>query len=590
MRAFAETCERIAATSKKTEKVRLLAELLRERPTPDAGVAAIFLSGRAFPAREETTLDVGGAILARALRDVAGADEAALHAAYRRHGDLGAAAHDLLAARAVAGRRPGLRADEPPSAPGPVPPGDGLALADVERRFRAIAAAKSPADKTAAVRDLLAAASPLEAKYLVKIITSDLRIGSKESLVEEAVAAAFGAAPAAVQRANMLLGDLGEVVRLASEGRLADAALRLFHPVAPMLASPAESADDAFAYCDAEQGRAALVEDKYDGIRAQAHVGEGGARIFSRTLDEITPAFPELVPELERFDREVILDGEVLAYRDGRALPFSELQKRLGRKRVTTALQREVPVAFVAFDVLSAGGALLIDRRLDERVAALDQLFAERRPASPSAGARGQLALAFEAAPPGVVLRAPCHCAETPAGLSALFDEARARGNEGLMVKDLASPYTPGRRGRAWLKLKRELATLDVVVTAVELGHGKRAGVLSDYTFAVREGDRLLNIGKAYSGLTDAEIAFNTRWFVAHTLEDRGRVRLVEPRMVIEVAFDAITRSDRHDSGFALRFPRIVRMRPDKRPEEIDTLEEAKAIFARQGPSRGSLP
>ena len=322
-------------------------------------------------------------------------------AAYRRHGDLGAAAHDLLSARAAPGPR-------------------GLALAEVERRFRAVAAAKGPADKTAAVRDLLSAASPLEAKYLVKIVTGDLRIGSKESLVEEAIAAAFGATPAAVQRANMLLGDLGEVVRLADAGRLADATMRLFHPVAPMLASPAASAEEAFEHCDPEQGRAALVEDKYDGIRAQAHVGRGEARVFSRTLDDVTLAFPELAAELARFGGEVILDGEVLAFRDGRALPFSELQKRLGRKRVTTALGREVPVAFVAFDVLLADGSLLVDRPLDERVVTLDRLFAERRPASPSDAARGQLALAFDAAPPGVVLRAPCHTAESPAGLASL--------------------------------------------------------------------------------------------------------------------------------------------------------------------------
>jgi DNA ligase-1 len=166
--------------------------------------------------------------------------------------------------------------------------------------------------------------------------------------------------------------------------------------------------------------------------------------------------------------------------------------------------------------------------------------------------------------------------------LNQLFDAAQARGNEGLMIKDPESSYAPGRRGKSWLKLKRELATLDVVVTAVEWGHGKRIGVLSDYTFAVRDGDRLLNVGKAYSGLTDAEIADMTKWFLEHTMEDHGFRRIVEPKIVLEVAFNNMMQSERHESGYALRFPRIVRLRPDKSPEEADTIERAREIFERQ--------
>jgi DNA ligase-1 len=163
-----------------------------------------------------------------------------------------------------------------------------------------------------------------------------------------------------------------------------------------------------------------------------------------------------------------------------------------------------------------------------------------------------------------------------------LFAAARERGNEGLMIKDLASAYSPGKRGKSWLKMKRELATLDVVVTAVEYGHGKRISVLSDYTFAVWDGDKLVNIGKAYSGLTDAEIAEMTQWFLAHTIEDQGFRLIVEPRIVLEVAFNNMMRSDRHDSGYALRFPRIVRLRPDKLPHDADTLERAKEIYEKQ--------
>jgi DNA ligase-1 len=556
MRSFAEACERVAATRKKTEKIRILAELFRASPREDAALAAVFLGGRAFPAKEETTLDVGGALLGRAVIAASGADEAALSAAYRRHGDLGAAAYDLFA---LAGHE-----------------GEDRSLAQVEAGLRAIAAARGQAAKLAALGDLFAGAGPLEVKYLVKIITGELRIGLKESLVEEAIAAAFAAPLAAVQRAGMLLGDAGEVLALAADEALDRAKMRLFHAVAPMLATPAESAVSAFeAFPDAR------VEDKYDGIRAQVHVKGGVARMFSRTLDEVTESFPDLVPELARFAGEAILDGEIVAYREGRALSFAELQKRLGRKKPPKALQREVPVAFIAFDLLYAEGELFLEKPLAERHARLDLLFASRRPTA--APAHGQLALfATEAAPAGAVLRAPVHAATSAASLEALFDEARARGNEGLMIKDAASPYTPGRRGQAWLKLKRELGTLDVVVTAVEYGHGRRAGVLSDYTFAVRDGERLLTIGKAYSGLTDAEIAELTPWFVAHTIEDHGHLRVVEPLLVIEVAFNNMMETRRHSSGLALRFPRIVRVRRDKRVDDIDTLETARALFARQ--------
>jgi len=185
--------------------------------------------------------------------------------------------------------------------------------------------------------------------------------------------------------------------------------------------------------------------------------------------------------------------------------------------------------------------------------------------------------------PPTSIIRAPIFQASSPEELNTLFDAAQARGNEGLMIKDPESAYSPGRRGKAWLKLKRELATLDVVVTAAEYGHGMRISVLSDYTFAVRGGERLLNVGKAYSGLTDAEIAEMTKWFLAHTIEDQGFRKIVEPKIVLEVAFNNVMKSDRHESGYALRFPRIIRLRPDKLPEEADTLERVKEIYERQG-------
>ncbi|HEX7893353.1 MAG TPA: ATP-dependent DNA ligase, partial [Terriglobales bacterium] len=533
---------------------------------------------------EETTLQVGGSLLWRMVSELSGKSEHELTAAYRKHGDLGAVAEAML--------------------PSPEQASESeLPAAEVQRMFREISAARGPAAKGHQVRQLLRKVSPLEAKYIVKIMTGDLRIGLKESLVEEAIAKAFGSPVRDVQRVNMLLGDIGETLRLAAEHGLQQARMRLFHPIGFMLASPAESTQDALSYF-----QNAWVEDKYDGIRAQAHCSGDTVRFFSRTRDEITESFPELPDALAGLPYDAILDGEILAWdyeavndalqapeapqkQAGRALPFSALQKRLGRKKVGEALLRDVPVAYLVFDVLYANGELAIDRPLSERAKILDDLLARRVPvpAMRTHGTASQTSLDFGHETHDTdlkflasVIRAPVFQAATPDELNVLFDAAQARGNEGLMIKDPESAYTPGRRGKSWLKLKRELATLDVVVTAVEYGHGRRIGVLSDYTFAVRDGDRLLNVGKAYSGLTDVEINEMTRWFLEHTLEDQGFRRTVEPKIVLEVAFNNLMKSDRHNSGYALRFPRIVRLRSDKLPEEIDTLERVSEICEKQ--------
>jgi DNA ligase 1 len=569
MQRLSTTCEAISGTTKKLLKTAIVADYLKSRSTDEAAVSAVFLSGRAFPAWEETTLQVGGRALWKIVEDLSSSDEARLTAAYRRHGDLGAVAGEVLPDR----------------------PGQGLSVLEVERVFRQIAATRGPAAKAAIVRDLVSRATPLEAKYIVKIITGDLRIGLKESLVEEAIAKAYDGTLAEVQRANMLLGDLGETLRLASEGRLSAARMRLFHPLGFMLASPIESPEEGLNYF-AE----AAVEDKYDGIRAQAHVADGEVKFFSRTRDEITESFPELPHALAGLAQDAILDGEIVAWdRSGeRARPFSVLQQRLGRKKVSDKMLREIPVAFIVFDVLFAAGELVMDRPLRERAQIVDSLLAAPRKTLHHRGHRGsrgtaavQGSLVFDsdqsdATAEGSILRAPVFRAASTDELENLFVSAQSRGNEGLMIKDLNSPYTPGKRGKSWLKMKRELATLDVVVTAVEYGHGKRVGVLSDYTFAVWDGDRLVNIGKAYSGLTDTEIAEMTKWFLEHTVEDQGFRREVEPKIVLEVAFNNMMKSERHESGYALRFPRIVRLRPDKSAEEADTLERAQEIYERQ--------
>jgi len=543
--------EAVAQTSRRGEKVARLAHYLRALDDDSLATACTFLTGSAFPAGDARRLNVGWAALADVLLALTGVGEETLHDAYLRHGDLGEVAAELFAAR-------------------PARPAEPLALAAVRTALETLATAAGPGSrgvKVAALRDLLDSATPLEAKYLVKIITSDLRVGLKAGLLEEAVACAFAPQPRAggyravlptVRRAHMLLGRIGDVAVLARQGRLEEARLALFHPFHFMLAKTIFAAEEAFAPGGRAEGTALLVEDKYDGIRAQVHKGHGRVAIYSRTLDDVTGSFPELLPALQELAGCYVVDGEILAWRGDHPLPFSLLQQRLRRKKPGPLVDR-IPVVLFVFDLLHLDGTDLLAAPLVERRRRLEQLRFI-----------------------GPVRPSFATVAEDADHLARRFREARARGNEGLVVKRLDSPYAPGRRGRHWVKWKEELASLDVVVVAAEHGHGRRAGVLSDVTFAVRDGGRLATIGKAYSGLTDREIAELTRWFHAHTVADLGRVKVVQPEVVLEVAFDAVTRSTRHDSGFALRFPRIKRWRQDKTAAEVNTLDDVRRIYERQ--------
>ncbi len=526
MEAWARTAEAIRATTSKLEKTRLLGGYFEGLEDGTLALAAIYFTARPFADRDQRKLNLGYAVIRSAVCDLAQVDDDALGAAYMRHSDVGDVIEEVLQ---------GHTHPRPTS------------LEDVQATFIRIYEQRTVKKKAEELRRLLDRLTPMEAKYVGKILTGDLRIGLRAGLVEEGIARGFDVPFADVSWASMLTGDIGEVAVLARQGRLRTAQLHLMHPLQFMLASPEEDADAIMR----RVGGVAWVEDKYDGIRGQLHKEGDRVVLYSRDLNDVTPAFPEIVEAARRLPHDVLLDGEVLAFRDGAVRPFFELQHRLGRKVVSSQLLAEVPVTFVAFDLLYLDGRSLLREPLRERRRLLEAINL----------------------PPPFML-AYLIQANTAEELDGIFTAARGRNNEGLMVKDPESTYSPGRRGLGWLKLKKALATLDVVVTGVEWGHGKRKNVLSDYTFAVYDeaADRLVNIGKAYSGLTDAEIAQMTEYFKSITLKDYGRFRLVQPEVVLEVAFDAIMESGRHSSGYALRFPRIKQIRQDKTPRDIDTL------------------
>ena len=533
MREFAQTADQVASTGSKLAKVAALAAYLAGLDAERLPVATRWFAARPFPAWEGRTLQVGGAAMSRVLQDLGGVDSEGLSAAYRRNADPGDTAFEVLT----------VARHEPPD----------VDLLQVLAGFDRIAATSGTIARTAAFRDLLAVCDPLSAKYVVKLIAGDLRIGLREGLVEDAIGRAFSRDAAAVQRADMLLGDLGECAVLARADRLGEAAPRLFAPLRFMLASPAADAGEVVA----RMGEEVWVEDKYDGIRCQMHWDGSRVALYSRDLKDVTSQFPEVAQAAATVRCPVIIDGELLAIRDGRVLAFQDLQTRLGRKSPPAALVASVPVALVAWDLLVEDGESLLDTPLRERRRRLQNL-----------GLGQGFALAHQ------------EHARGAGALEQLFLDARARHNEGLMAKSPESAYTPGRRGMAWLKLKKPLDTLDVVVVGAEWGHGKRRGVLSDVTFAVRDdcSGELVTVGKAYTGLTDAEIAAMTEELLAITVADHGWYRQVEPRIVLEVAFDNVQASTRHRSGYALRFPRILRRRDDRSVDDIDTVARVRGI------------
>ena len=550
---FAAVGEAIAATPAKLEKIRILADYLKSLGPEQLPIATVYFTGKAFAQSDLRTLQVGWSVTFRALQAATKISRAEFHRIAHSHGDAGKTALDVIDSR---------------TAPAP------FTILESRDLFEALHRARGPIAKAELLQNRFARVSALEGAYIVKILTGDLRIGLREGLVEEAIAKAFDSPLQSVQEANMLLGDVGATALLASRNELDRAELSLFRPIKSMLASPEPTAEAVWQRFVSEHSQengqtdgddasrsTVFVEDKFDGIRAQLHRDPQRVEIFSRDLRRITNQFPELAEQAHNFGADLILDGEIMAFAEGRKLTFFDLQKRLGRKNEGTDLfstpSADVPVCFVAFDLLWLNGRSLLKTPLRER---RELLRALKLPP------QFQVAVIF-----------PAHSA---AEIDQVFRQARKRENEGLMIKDPESFYSPGRRGLYWFKLKKELATLDVVVVAAELGHGKRNHVLSDYTFAVRDetSGELLPIGKAYSGLTDVEIAELTEHFKQNTLVDHGRYREVKPDIVLEVAFNSIQPSTRHASGLALRFPRIKAIRRDKTIDTIDTLSYAREL------------
>jgi DNA ligase 1 len=598
---FSRVNDAAAATRSKLRKLAILAEYLTELAEDDLRLAVRFCAGRAFPATDERVLNVGGAVVGDVVVDLLGIEPSELWEAARRWGEIGEAVGELWGRRSdaatadgggvshgtasqalekhAAGQSPvhvganqhrlkdharhGALTHSSPGVPGEGTEEAPLGLWEIAEVFEELSRTGRGEVKRRILHVLFSRCRDLrEVAYLAKIIFRDMRTGVQEGVLQAAVAHAFGVGLMEIRRCQFMVGDLEEAAVLAKRGRLDEARFRLFHPVPFMLAQPKETAEEAAA---ALGERAFYIEDKLDGIRAQVHKTDtpDGARIaiYTRTMDRADESFPDVVEKLREIPGEFLLDGEIVPWCDGCVLPFAHIQRRLGRKALTRTILAENPAVFMAFDILYRDGALLVDRPLRERRRVLEELI------------------------PHGLLCVDAAEVSTTEQIERAFAESRARRNEGVVLKDPESVYAPGRRGGAWLKLKTHLPTFDCVVTVAEYGHGRRRGVLSDYTFAVwdlepAEPDaHLVNVGKAYSGVTDAEIAQLTELFLKLSRRSFGGGHVVEPRVVLEIACDQIQRSTRHASGYALRFPRIKRIRWDKQPEEAERLERIIEIY-----------
>ncbi|RLI97262.1 MAG: DNA ligase [Candidatus Aenigmatarchaeota archaeon] len=555
---LAELCESLEATSKRNIMVSTVSDFLRKLHPEEVEPAVSMILGRAFPKWDQRTLEVSWTTIANVIKRLTNVDWKIFIKAFRQTGDVGDATRIVFEKSKV--KRQATLLERP------------LTILEVRRIFEAIAqacGAGSREKRERLVETLLGKASPIEAKYLVKIMIGEMRTGFHEGLMELAVSKAFGIPEKVVQRAVMMRGDTGEVAYIAKTGgkeELSKLGFRIFHPVKPMLAQTAENAEEAIK----EHGGKTAFEYKLDGARIQIHKLGQEVRIFSRRLTNVTASLPEIVELIRREinTKEAIMEGEVIAVgEDGSPLPFQHLMRRFRRIREIEDISRKIKLQLYLFDIIYLNGQSLIDMPYIERRKKLAEVA-------------GRIPLTKQLV------------TGEPKQAQKFLEEAINAGHEGLVAKKLDSPYTPGIRGKKWFKIKKTLEPLDLVIVAAEYGYGRRHGWLSDYYLAARDEKtgEFLVVGKTFKGLTDKEIIEMTKRLKEIAIEENARGVVVPPKIVVEVAYNEIQKSPKYKCGMALRFARITRIRDDKTPEEADTIQKVRKIYEKQFERKASFP
>ena len=543
---FARICEQLEGIPGRLDMIEQVATVLPRLDDEELPVFVRFIMGRVFPDWSPRTLGVGPNLLYDAVAYVVGTKRETVREAINATGDAGLAVEGLLAKK----EQTSFFIQE-------------LDLIEVYRELERMAAAggqRSQREKLRVAQGLFGNARPLEGRYLARLMLEELRIGMGEGNVRDAVARAFDIDVRLVEHAHQAMNDLGEVALLARRdpAALSRVTIEPFRPVKMMLAQAGTIAAQI-----ADHGEVA-VEYKYDGSRFQFHKKGDVCRIYSRRLEEVTGSLPDIANLLsEATDRDVILDGEAVAVRDGRPMPFQYVIRRFRRKHQVDSMMEKIELVPRVFDILYLDGETLMDRPLRERRRLLEEVL----------GAHV----------------APQFRVGDAAGAEAIYTEALDLGHEGVMVKVLDSPYTPGVRGRLWVKVKPGVETLDLAVVGAEWGEGRRAKMFGSFLLAVQDQGRLLTVGKVATGITDEVLADLYALLKDSVIARSGKEVTLEPKVVFEVGYSEIQTSPNYESGYALRFPRFVQVREDKSVDETETLDTLAERYRQQKNGQGSL-
>ncbi|OPY35550.1 MAG: DNA ligase [Methanoregula sp. PtaU1.Bin051] len=541
---FSRCCEKLEGISGRLEMIDIISRELPGLTDEELPIFVRFIMGRIFPDWSSQKLGIGPNLLYEAAGYVAGVKKENVITTINKTGDVGQAIEELLAEKSQTTFFH-----------------EQLDLVRVYRELTSIASQegkKSQREKLLAVRRLLGNAHPLEGRYLARIMLEELRIGVGEGSVREAIAKAFSLDSGLVEHAMQALNDLGEVARRAKAGAdaLKDVHITPFHPVRMMLAQQGTIADMI-----ADHG-AVAAEFKYDGSRFQFHKKGNWARMYSRRLEDVTGALPDVIQQLlASTEHDVIIDGEVIAVKDGRPMPFQSVLRRFRRKHDVAEAQESIQLVPNVFDILYLDGATLIDLPFDER---------RRRLVS---------AVRFYIAPQVV--------SDNKETIEMTYREALDAGHEGIMLKVLSSPYTPGMRGKNWIKIKPAVDTLDLAVIGAEWGEGKRAHLFGSFLLACQKDGKLLPLSRVATGFSDEQLTEVYDLLKDAILSTSKKEVAFEPSLVFEVGYSEIQTSPTYEAGFALRFPRFIRIRDDKGITDIETLDGIRERYRQQAKGGG---
>jgi DNA ligase-1 len=539
---FSRVCERLEGTSGRLEMIDIISRELPGLTDEELPVFVRFVMGRIFADWSSRNLGIGPNLLYEAAAAVAGVSREKVIDRINRTGDVGRAVEELLEVKS----QTTFFHEE-------------LDLVHVYTSLMGIAeqeGKKSQREKLLAVRRLLGNAHPLEGRYLARIMLEELRIGVGEGSVREAVAKAFSVDSALVEHAQQALNDMGEVARLAKKGpdALRDVQITPFHPVRMMLAQAGSIAEMI-----REHGEIA-AEFKYDGSRFQFHKKGNWVRLYSRRLEDVTGALPDVIQQLlGATDHDVILDGEVIAIRDGKPMPFQSVLRRFRRRHDIAEVQEAIEMVPNVFDILYLDGETLIDLPFSERRKRLESVVRH--------------------------FIAPQTRSDREEEITKTYEAALAAGHEGIMIKVPSSPYTPGQRGKNWIKIKPEVDTLDLAVIGAEWGEGKRAHVFGSFLVACQDAGRLVPLSRVATGFSDEQLAEVFDLLRETVISTSKKEVTFEPSLVFEVGYAELQASSNYEGGFALRFPRFVRIRDDKDITDIETIEGIRERYGRQATS-----